>query len=93
LHKEFGSNENLVMLSVSLDEDRKALERFIEARKMNWLHVFGEEGGVRKASDAYGVVGIPAVFLIGPDGRIVGSDLRGAAVKGMVKKLLDERER
>lgn len=93
LHKELAGNDNLVMLSVSLDHNKQALTRFIEARKMNWLHVFGDENGAQKSADAYGVVGIPALFLIGPDGRIAAANLRGASVMAAVKKILDDKER
>jgi hypothetical protein len=38
--------------------------------------------------DLYGVDGIPAVFLIGPDGRILARDLRGPAIEQAITKAL-----
>lgn len=36
----------------------------------------------------YGVEGIPAMFLIGPDGKLVTSGLRGSDVKSAVQAAL-----
>jgi len=36
----------------------------------------------------YGVEGIPALFLIGPDGKIVATDLRGAEIGKAVSAAL-----
>ena len=35
----------------------------------------------RTATDTYGVMGIPQIMLIGPDGTILARDLRGAAIE------------
>ena len=49
----------------------------------------GKEAGAEQASDAYGVIGIPATFLIGPKGKIKATDLRGPAMEAQVSKVLD----
>ena len=36
----------------------------------------------------YGVQGIPSIFLIGPDGKILAKDLRGEAIKSAVEHAL-----
>jgi hypothetical protein len=36
----------------------------------------------------YGVEGIPAIFLIGPDGKLVATGLRGAEIKSAVQSAL-----
>jgi hypothetical protein len=41
-----------------------------------------------KITPTYGVYGIPAIFLIGPDGKIVATDLRGAKIKEAVATAL-----
>ena len=36
----------------------------------------------------YGVEGIPAIFLIAPDGKILAKDLRGKAIQSAVEHAL-----
>lgn len=42
----------------------------------------------RTATDTYGVLGIPQIMLIGPDGTILARDLRGAAIEEAIIKAL-----
>ena len=42
----------------------------------------------RTATDTYGVLGIPQIMLIGPDGTILARDLRGAAIEEAVVREL-----
>lgn len=86
VHKRFGSRKDFEMYGVSLDADERALRTFIETRKLGWEHAFGQSA--RDAADAFGVDGIPHVFLIGPDGKIVASDLRGDELIRRVEEAL-----
>lgn len=47
-----------------------------------WPQIFNE-----KATEPYGIMGIPQIMLIAPDGKIVARDLEGEA---MITQLLDE---
>lgn len=89
VHQTFGRREDFVMIGVSLDRDEQALRKFIEDRRMAWHHVFGEDAGVKTATDAYGVEGIPSMFLIAPDGKIAAVNLRGPAIADTVGRLLN----
>jgi hypothetical protein len=40
----------------------------------------------------YGVRGIPAIFLIGPDGRVLAEDLRGEAILQTVQAALPAKD-
>ncbi len=92
IYQAYGTRDDFVMISVSLDRNKTELLRFIEKHRMGWRHVFGDDAGVNKAADQYGVVGIPAVFLIGPDGKIIATDLRGPAGQKRVGKVLSEND-
>jgi hypothetical protein len=39
----------------------------------------------------YGVQGIPTIFLIGPDGKILARDLRGEDIKRAVEEALSAK--
>jgi thiol-disulfide isomerase/thioredoxin len=89
VHEAFGTREDFVMLSVSLDQDERALRDFVQKRKMTWNHACGEDGGADKAADTYGVSAIPALFVINREGKIAASGLRGGEIKNQVQKALD----
>ncbi len=76
------------IVGVSVDEDRSALDEFMkgEETKLPWT-VLNEEGGKSAAAEYYGVSGIPCMFLVGPDGKVVSIKARGDELV----KLLEER--
>ena len=76
------------IFGVSLDTDGQAWRNTIRKRQMNWVNVSSLAGWDEPARYAYGVTGIPANFLIGPDGRIIARGLRGSALETVLAKLL-----
>ena len=82
----FGKNGAFVMIGLSLDEKSSAPQEYARKNEIRWIQGFvGTEATVPRA---YGVEGIPSIFLIGPDGRIVARDLRGDEIKAAVEKAL-----
>ncbi len=88
--KKFSKNDNFVMISVSLDDDESALRRFVKKKEMTWHHVVGDAGGARDAADQYGVVGIPALFLIDPEGNFAATNLRGEQLIKEIERVLKD---
>ena len=65
------------ILGVSLDSKKDAWLKAIAADGLSWTHVSDLKGWQNAAAAEYGVKSVPASFLIGPDGNVVGKDLRG----------------
>lgn len=69
------------VLGISLDTDREALEGFVKEQALPWRISFGgdpQQGGAENPmADHYGVMGIPTLFLVGKDGRVVSTEVRG----------------
>ena len=66
------------IIGVSLDSDREKLDSFLKKQDgMVWAQYFDGEGWGNKLAAKYGVESIPFTVLIGPDGKIIGKDLRG----------------
>ena len=59
------------MIGISLDEadSEEMLGKFIVRREMNWLH--GWTGSNSDMIRNYGIQFIPALILIGPDGKVL----------------------
>ncbi len=90
LREKFRLRKDFVMVGVSLDFDEKTLRDFLKTKKVAWTQVFGEDA--QKTADRYGVQGIPSLFVIGPEGKIVAMDLRGEAIFKRVKAILEETD-
>ncbi|MCH8967144.1 MAG: TlpA family protein disulfide reductase [Planctomycetes bacterium] len=86
VQKKFAARKDFVIIGVSLDFDEKTLRKFLTKRKIDWLQVFGDDA--QSMANDYGVEGIPAVFLISPEGKIVGADLRGEQFVKVVEEAL-----
>jgi peroxiredoxin len=65
------------ILGLSLDQDEQKLRAFITDRKMTWQQYFDGKVWENKLAQKYGVVGIPATYLLDGNGVIIGKDLRG----------------
>ena len=62
------------IFSVSLDKNKEAWTRAIAADKLAWdYHVSDLKGWKSAAAETYGVQFIPQAFLLGPDGKVIGT--------------------
>jgi thiol-disulfide isomerase/thioredoxin len=66
------------IIGISLDSDREQLAAFVKQQVgMTWPQYIDGEGDTNKLATKYGIEAIPYTLLIGPDGKIIGKDLRG----------------
>jgi peroxiredoxin len=72
-------DKNFTILGVSLDrpDAKKAWLAAIKKDGLNWTQVSDLQFWKSKTADMYGVRAIPQNFLINPDGKIIGKNLRG----------------
>jgi peroxiredoxin len=73
------------VIGISLDHDAFTLTEYVKAKKMPWAQHW-DEGG--KLATSYGIMGIPATFLLDGEGRIVATDLRGPELEEHLARLL-----
>ncbi|MEE1946092.1 TlpA disulfide reductase family protein [Pedobacter sp. KR3-3] len=89
-------NKNFTVLGVSLDggATRTTKDAWLKAVKddgLTWTHVSDLKGWENEVSKGYGVQGIPFNFLVDAKGKIVGRNLRGAALEAKLTELLDKK--
>ncbi|WP_406825978.1 redoxin domain-containing protein [Pedobacter sp. KACC 23697] len=65
------------ILGVSLDSKKDAWLKAIAADGLTWTHVSDLQAWSNSAVKDYGVKSVPASFLLDPEGKVVGKDLRG----------------
>jgi thiol-disulfide isomerase/thioredoxin len=66
------------------------LKTYAKNNGMSWKHLYEGKGWKTELGAQYDVKGIPAMFLVGRDGKIVGKNLRGAKLAPAVKKALEK---
>jgi peroxiredoxin len=75
------------VLGISLDSKKEAWLKAIEADGLSWTHVSELKGWQNTAATEYGVKAVPASFLIDPNGKVVGKDLRGEELNKTLAQL------
>lgn len=81
-------SKNFTVVGVSLDDDRAAWLKAIKDDRLNWPHLSELKKWDGKVSLLYKVEGIPASFLLDPQGKIVSKNLRGADLEQFLVKTL-----
>jgi thiol-disulfide isomerase/thioredoxin len=84
----FAKDDRLVMIGLSLDKLPADPKGYAESNGLNWIQGFLGDWSAAKLPEEYGVQAIPAIFLIGPDGKILRAGLRGEAIKSAVAEAL-----
>jgi peroxiredoxin len=76
---------NFEILAISIDEEKAAAERYAAAEKLPFPVLFDPQS---KTADAYSVEGIPTLFVINKDGKIVHA--HAGLVQAMQMQLMGE---
>lgn len=76
------------ILGISLDQDEDALKAFLKKNEMTWAQAFDGKGWQNEIAQKFGIHSIPATFLVGKDGKIAASDLRGSALEEKLAEML-----
>ncbi len=84
----FGKDDRFAMVGLSLDEKPEEPRKYASDCDLHWPQGFLGEWSKSDVPDHYGVRGIPSIWLIGPDGKVVAKDLRGERIKDTVAKAL-----
>lgn len=81
--------KNFTILGVSLDEDKEKWLQAIKKDNLTWTHISDLKGWQSVAARDYQVNGIPANFLVDPNGVIIASNLRGPELTAKLAEVLN----
>ncbi|SMD07431.1 TlpA disulfide reductase family protein [Pedobacter nyackensis] len=83
-------DKNFTVLGVSLDNPGKREDwlKAIEKDKLEWTQLSDLQGWKNAVAGLYGVRSIPQNYLIGPDGKIIASNLRGNDLAAKLEEVL-----
>jgi thiol-disulfide isomerase/thioredoxin len=80
------------VVGISLDEDRSTLENFLRENELPWPTLFSDDTKATQAlSDRFGVEGIPAMLLVGRDGKVITLKARGEDLGKELERLLGSK--
>ena len=80
--------KNFTVLGVSLDKSREAWIKAIQDDKLYWSHVSDLKFWNNAVAQQYRIQSIPQNYLIDPNGKIIGKNLRGAELDSRLCALL-----
>jgi peroxiredoxin len=89
LHEKF-KDHNFIILGISLDSNEERLRAFVEKENMAWPQIFEPESWHGEIPKLYNILGIPRMYLIGPDGKILARDLRGEQMIDIIGSVMAE---
>ncbi len=99
IHATYNKYHNLGfdVVAVSLDNDRRAVERFVRERSLPWVQIVDnaprkKEGKQETLSQRYNVSSIPTAFLVDRDGKVVSTFARGEELQRLLIQLLEKTE-
>jgi len=90
-YKRF-ADRGFEIISISFDTEVAAMNQFAAREKMTWPLIWAEGGEESDLAKLYNISGIPATFLIGPDGKVIDTDLRGRKLLRRIEKQLAVRK-
>ena len=75
------------VISVNLDNDRADLDAFLQATPLPWPQIFEPGGLDSRPAVEFGVISLPTMILVDPDGKVSNRTLRTA---GELEAILDK---
>lgn len=87
-HARLAENDTPEQAAAKLAKAKQVLTDFITANEMPWPQYFDGKHSKNEISTRFGIKAIPAMFLVGPDGKIVTTDARGEKLEAELKRLL-----
>jgi peroxiredoxin len=81
-------DKNFTVLGVSLDDDKDKWLKAIKTDNLTWKHVSDLQGWSNATVKLYGYEGIPYNVLLDPQGKIIATSLRDAALPAKLAEVL-----
>ena len=91
LFERYDQRDDLMVMGISVDKYRDLLTCFIAARNIPWTNLFEDgKGWDNSVTRAFGVHGIPSVWIVDDEGIVRGIHLKGDKVERALQSVLDD---
>lgn len=88
LYSEY-KDKGFEIFGVSLDRTKEAWVGAIAEDGLTWPQVSDLQYFNSEAAELYQIAAIPATYLIDPEGKIIGKDLRGPSLRAKLQQIFD----
>jgi thiol-disulfide isomerase/thioredoxin len=78
LHAKYKS-KGFEVISVNLDNDRADLDAFLQTTPLPWPQIFEPGGLDSRPAVEFGIISLPTMILVDPDGKVSNRNLRTAS--------------
>ncbi|MGA2443461.1 MAG: TlpA disulfide reductase family protein [Tepidisphaeraceae bacterium] len=85
----FGQDKKFVMIGLGAGDSVQDVTHFAQQHAMPWMQARLDEPAAQSIAEMLGVNSLPAVVLIGPDGKVMAAGLRGPGIKAVVQEALN----
>lgn len=92
LYNEF-KESGVEVIGVSLDESSVKWVKAIKEDQINWIHLIAEAGWKSKVVQQYNIEGVPTIYVLDSNNKIIAKNLRGEKLRSFIKAYLDSREK
>jgi beta-lactamase regulating signal transducer with metallopeptidase domain/peroxiredoxin len=86
VQEKYKNRKDFALISLSVDKSLKEPREFLSKNQLPWVQGYLGDWSQTKVPEQYGVQGIPAVFLINPEGKILASELEGSSLIARLEK-------
>ena len=91
LYKKYGGGRGLEVIGINLDYSRDAAAKYLKEKRLPWQNLWEEGGFDSRLASEMGVVTVPLMLLVGPDGKVISSNIRAEEIEVELKKLAQGR--
>jgi thiol-disulfide isomerase/thioredoxin len=88
----FKDNPRFAMIGLNMDTNAAAPGDYTRTNHLGWSQGLLGQGAHSDVPDRYGVERLPSIMLIGPDGRVQVTGLRGGTIKSTVDVALNSHD-
>lgn len=90
---EYGRDKNFIIFTINLDKTKELWEEEVKKGEVEWMQLSDLQGMSGGVASQYNITGIPQIFFIDKEGRILDNNLRGDEMVNLVKKTLDQNQK
>jgi peroxiredoxin len=88
----FKDDPRAVMIGLSLDAKAAGASEYVQRNQIAWTQGLLGPRPQCAVADQYGVDHLPLILLVGPDGRVLATGLRGGTIKSTLDAALNVHE-
>ncbi len=93
LYKKYGGGRGLQIISVNLDYSRDEVLTYLKENRLPWPQLYEAGGFESRYAKEMGIVTVPLMMLIGPDGKVISDNIQAAEIEDALKKLQTRQAR